>query len=366
MAYTKVLSPLAIRGLKFSNRLVMAPMHVNLADRDGHVTDALIEFYRPMAENRVGTIIVGAATVEVRGKFNPLNLCAMGEDCIEGFSRLFGMMVERDVVPGIQLSHAGRQILMHTSEPLVAPSAIPAPLFGGEVRALTRDEILVLEDKFAEAARLLWQAGARLVEIHCGHGFLLNQFISPVSNHRKDDYGGSLENRLRIMTSILRKIKERVDERLILSCRISSEEFVEGGITLPQSCQIASMLSHNGADIIHVSGGVAYASAPMLKAVSESAYVKNAEVIRKHIKAPVIAVGGINSLRRAEEILESGAADFVAMGRALVADPQLITKSLAGREHEVNTCLDCNACYRVIEPECPPIGCVLHESPAIE
>ncbi|MBI4831342.1 MAG: tRNA-dihydrouridine synthase, partial [Candidatus Lindowbacteria bacterium] len=214
-----------------------------------------------------------------------------------------------------------------------------------------------MEDKFALSASMLWDAGAHLIEVHCAHGFLLNQFISPASNHRKDEYGGDLRNRLRIALNILKKIKERVDKRLIISCRISSEELVEDGTTLDQSCEIASTLLQNGADIIHVSGGVGYASGPMLNAISQGTWVKNAAVIKKHIKGPVIAVGGINSLRRAEEILDSGAADFVAMARPLVADPELVSKSLAGREDDVNTCVDCNSCYVIVSPEFPPISC---------
>ncbi|MBI5118292.1 hypothetical protein HZA56_17585 [Candidatus Poribacteria bacterium] len=356
MPYKSVMMPITIRNFTFPNRLVMAPMHVNLADAHGRVTDALIEFYKPVAENGMGTIIVGATSPAPGGGFGPKGLNAFDDEHVHGFSRLFRMIADRGAVPGVQISHVGRQNIV-PGVTMVAPSAIPAPFFEGKVRELTHDEVLEMEDRFAISASMLWSAGARLIEIHCAHGFLLNQFISPASNRRKDEYGGDLGNRLRIVLNILRKIRERVDQRLIISCRISSEELVEDGTTLEQSCEIASTLLWNGADIIHVSGGVGYASGLMLKAISDGIWLKNAGIIKKHVRGPVIAVGCVNSLTRAEEILDAGAADFVAMARALLADPELVSKSLAGREDEVNTCIDCNACYAIISPEFPPVCC---------
>jgi 2,4-dienoyl-CoA reductase-like NADH-dependent reductase (Old Yellow Enzyme family) len=226
----------------------------------------------------------------------------------------------------------------------VAPSAIPCPVWGELPRELNQNEIEKIENQFAEAAFRAKRAGAELVEFNAAHGYLINGFLSPYSNHRKDLYGGSLENRARFMRNILTKTRERVGEDFPLICRISADEFVAGGLRLNDTKNISRLLEENGVDMISVSGGVAESRPRRDEFMEQGKFLELARGIKKSVCIPVIAVGKILSLSQAEKILNDGVADLVAICRAIIADPEFIPKSLENRVEEIQECIECGTC----------------------
>ena len=229
----------------------------------------------------------------------------------------------------IQINHAGRQTLSaYTGCPTVAPSPIPCPVRQEMPRALSQEEIYELIQAYAEAAGRAKEAGADGVEIHMAHGYLLNQFLSPFSNQREDEYGGSLERRLRMPLEVLQAVRKKVGPDFPVTCRFSADEYVEGGLRIEDSKRIAGKLEEHGADALHVSacvGASGYLLHPSYYS-PEGVFVPLAAAIKSAVRIPVITVGRIRTPALADQILKENKADFVSMGRALIADPELPRK----------------------------------------
>lgn len=338
--------PLVVKGVRLPNRIVFPPTVTNYASADGQVTDRLIRYYQEIARNGVGLTVVGATAVAKAGNLFPYCTRIDDDRYLEGLSRLFSVIREAGSVPSVQLAHAGRQTSRRiTGEQPVAPSPIPCLVWKDEPRELTVKEIEEIEDAFAEGVRRSKAAGAAMVELHGAHGYLINQFLSPFSNQRKDNYGGSLENRARFALNILHKSRARVGADYPLICRISAEEFMEGGLTLRDTQEIASLLAENGVDIISVSAGVAASRPQRDRFMKEGRFWELAGAIKKAVpQTPVIAVGKIMDLATAERVMEEHGVELIAICRALIADPELITKSLDGRFDEIVRCIECGEC----------------------
>ncbi|MDP6561228.1 MAG: NADH:flavin oxidoreductase, partial [Candidatus Binatia bacterium] len=253
---------------------------------------------------------------------------------------------EAGSVPAVQLAHAGRQTSQRmTGEQPVAPSAIPCPVWKDEPHELAIKEIEEIEDAFAEGVKRSKAAGAAMVELHGAHGYLIHQFFSPLSNRREDGYGGSLENRVRFALNILHKCRAQVGSDFPLICRISAEEFMEGGLTLQESQEIAILLAENGVDIISVSAGVAASRPQRDKFMKEGRFWELAGAIKKALpQTPVIAVGKIIDLATAEQVMEEQGVELIAICRALIADPELVAKSIEGQSEEIVRCIECGEC----------------------
>ena len=248
--------------------------------------------------------------------------------------------------------HYGRQALNAvTGHDLIAPSAIPCPLMlqfdpNYHVREMTLDDIERVRNDFINAAVRAADAGVKVVEIHAAHGYLLNEFLSPYSNHRKDDYGNSLENRIRLIVEILEGIRSKLGSKIAISVRVSGDEYVDGGLKPSDYKEIIPILEHAGMDMLNVSAGV-YASVEKIipaPDVGETPYVDIAAELKQYATVPVCAVGSILSLNTAESILSSDKADLIAIGRAQVADPELVNKSLNGQESDIMECIHCGKC----------------------
>jgi 2,4-dienoyl-CoA reductase-like NADH-dependent reductase (Old Yellow Enzyme family) len=240
----------------------------------------------------------------------------------------------------------------------VAPSSIQMKSGAVTPRALTREEIEELVDKFGKAALRAKKAGFDMVEIQAGHGLLINQFLSPLYNKRKDEFGGSLDGRVRFLEMIVEKIRDYAGKSFPISVRLGVEEFEEGGIKIEEGRQIAKKLSDAGVDAIHVTLG----GTSMEKRLEPMPYPQGwrvylAEEIKKVVDVPVIAVGVIREPWFAEKILQEGKADFIALGRALIADPQWPKKALMGEEKAIRRCVSCNECVRARHFEDLPIRC---------
>lgn len=349
--YQKLFSPVRVGLLTLKNRIVMPAMETHLGDRDGFVTDEVISYYRHRARGGAGLLIFENTGVHLSGRVNKGMCCIYDDKFIPGFRKLADAVHAEGGKFAIQLSHAGRQTLSDfTGEQPVAPSPIPCPVLREEPRELTADDIRFLVEAFATGALRAKKAGADAVEIHMAHGYLGCQFLSPYSNKRADQYGGSTENRCRFSVEILQRTRELVGRDFPVICRISADEYVAGGLEINEAKKIAVILEQNGADAINVSA-CNYESAHLNMPAyyrEEGCFVHLAREVKKSVKVPVGTVGRIRRAVMAEEILQRGDADFVCMGRILIADPYLPRKVEKGEEDDIRICLSCNRCIESI------------------
>jgi 2,4-dienoyl-CoA reductase-like NADH-dependent reductase (Old Yellow Enzyme family)/thioredoxin reductase len=251
----------------------------------------------------------------------------------------------------IQINHAGRQTFSAiTGSPIVAPSAIPCPVRMEMPKELSHEEIQRIIEAFGEAALRVKETGADGVEIHMAHGYLINQFLSPFSNKREDEYGGDADRRMKMALEVLRMVRNKVGGDFPVLCRLSADEYVDGGLKIDDSKEIAKALERNGTDALHVSACVAasvYLNHPPYYA-EEGVFVHLAQGIKSVVGIPVISVGRIRTPELANRILEEKKADLISMGRALIADPELPAKALQGRTEEIIPCISCNRCIQSI------------------
>jgi 2,4-dienoyl-CoA reductase-like NADH-dependent reductase (Old Yellow Enzyme family)/thioredoxin reductase len=345
--FGKLLSPVQIGTMKLRNRIVMPPMVTNYATNDGAVTKRLKAYHETRAKDGVGLIIVEASYVHPSGKGFTNEVGIYKDELISGLKELTEAVHRHGAKIAIQLYHAGRQTTSKvTGMSIVAPSSIPCPVEQEMPKELSVDEIKELIEAFGQAARRAKEAGFDAVEIHGAHGYLLNQFLSPYSNKRTDEYGGIFENRMRFPLEVVKKVREEVGTDFPVIYRMSAEEYVKGGLTIEDTKIFAQKLVEAGIDALHISGGV-YESAAMIiqpAAIPQGCFVENAAAIKKAInsKVPVIVVGRIKDPVMAEQIIQEGKADLVSMGRALLADPELPKKISEGKTQEIRKCIGCN------------------------
>lgn len=349
--YENLFSPYRIKHLELRNRIVMPPMATNFAGADGTVNDRHIAYYLRRIRGGVGYVTFEHTGVLQQGRAFP-NMALIDSDRqIPSFRRLTEAVHREGGKILIQINHAGRQTSSSiTGLPIVAPSAIPCPVRKEMPRELSIGEIEEIVEAFGDAARRVREAGADGVEIHMAHGYLLCQFLSPFSNRRTDRYGGDENGRMRMALEVLRTVRNRVGPDFPVFCRLSADEYVEGGLRLEDSKKIAKALEQNGADALHVSACIAasgYLNHPPYYA-EEGVFVHLAQGIKSVVQIPVITVGRIRKADMADRVVREGKADLVSMGRALIADPDLPRKALEGRLDEIVPCISCNRCIQSI------------------
>jgi len=356
----KLFEPLKIGNLELKNRIVMAPMVTQFTNVDGTVSDRMVEYYARRARGGVGLVIVEMAAVEKGGIAVSNQLRIDEEKYWEGLKRLASRIQAEGAKAALQIHHAGRQTstLVSGSKP-VAPSPIASPLIGEEPEELSREEIQALVKKFAEAAGRAKELGFDAVEVHGAHGYLVCQFLSPQSNRRQDEYGGDLQGRSRFAREIIRSIREKVGTEFPVFFRFSAEEHVAGGLTVEEAPAIARLAEKAGADTVHVSAGCYGAFQWVVQPMSlpRGCLVEAANRVRQSVNIPVVAVGRINDVHLAEAVLEDRKADLIAMGRPLIADPDLPRKAAEGREREIRKCLACNECIGEVFFRAHPLVC---------
>ena len=336
-------SPFSIKSLALKNRLVMPPMGTSFATSFGEVTPRFISYHRERAAGGVGINLVEFTYVEAWGRLSSHMLAIYDDAHIPGLKSLADAVHQAGGKIGIQIGHAGRRARssINAGRRPWAPS--PIAELGGEIPCeMNLSQIDYLQECFKKAAQRAKKAGFDAVELHTAHGYLIHQFLSPLSNNRSDRYGGSLENRSRFALETLARIREGVGDECPIFCRISGDEFVEGGSSLAEAKGFAKLLEKGGADVIDVSAGVlesAEKTVPPM-AVEHGCNVGMTEEIKRHINLPVICVGRIKTLKEAELVLQKKSADLIAMGRALIADPELPRKALAGEN--IRPCIGCN------------------------
>ncbi|HPU77588.1 MAG TPA: FAD-dependent oxidoreductase [Thermosynergistes sp.] len=361
--FKHIFSPGKIGRIETSNRLVVPAMVANYCTDDGRATERFIAYHEAKAKGGWGLIITEDYAVDPRGKGFP-NIPGLWEDAqIDGHAALTKRVHNWRGKIFAQIYHAGRQTNHNIigTQP-VAPSPIACPVNQEVPHELTVDEIKELVEKFGDCALRAKKAGFDGVEVHGAHGYLIAQFLSPYSNKRADEYGGSFINRTRFAREIIANIRSKVGRDFPVIFRISGDELVPGGRNIEDTKAIAMMLEEAGVDAIHVSAGV-YGS---IEAVVPPAAVPHgwitdfAAQVKRVVSIPVITVGRINDPFLAESILSSGKADFVAMGRASLADPEFPNKAAAGMLEDINYCIGClQACIgNLFKNE--PIGCLVN------
>ena len=340
-------TPGHIGQLTLKNRLVMAPMVRNYADDQGRMTGRYLAHLGRIAQGGVGTMILEATFVSPEGRGFRNELGLHSDAVISGLHEAVRIAHDNGARIGIQLYHAGRQTTSKvTGEQPVAPSAIPCPLLQELPRMLDRAEIHALVRAFGNAARRAKQAGMDFVEIHAAHGYLITQFLSPFSNRRPDTYGGSVENRRRFLDEIIAAVRREVGAGYPVTVRISADEMVPGGMGLEDTVALAQWLESKGMAAVHVTAGnyASYTSGKMIApmAIPDAPLVSYAARIKQALRIPVIAVGKLHTPALAETLLQDGQADFIALGRELLADPDWPRKTEEGLEAEIHHCIACN------------------------
>ena len=331
--YPRLFAAGRIGSLALRNRILMAPMEKNLALPTGAVSGRYVDYCEARAAGGAALILLESMYVHPAGRNHRYQLGIHDDDLVPGYRRLSEACHRHGALVGAQLQFAGRETSSAvTGTQPVAPSPVPCTaLTGGDVpRPLGVEEIQALVGAFAEAARRAVAAGFDAVEIHGAHGYLVGQFLSPYANRRDDDYGGDFERRLRFPLEVVAAVRAVVvGHRVPLLFRLSADEHVEGGLTLADACRIAARLEAAGIDLIDVSAGI-YESAPWIVQPMEMAQgclAPLAREIRRHVGIPVSVAGRISDASVAEHVLEAGDADFVTLGRALHADPEMPRKS---------------------------------------
>jgi 2,4-dienoyl-CoA reductase-like NADH-dependent reductase (Old Yellow Enzyme family)/thioredoxin reductase len=360
--YSLLFQPINLGNVSIKNRFAMAPMTNGFAHPDGVVSERSLAYYAARARGQVGLIIVEGAMVHPSGK-GWLNHLAVHQDrYVWGLAELARAIHSDGAKAFLQIMHCGRRSTSAVLEgaPPVAPSPLPAPGSEEVPRELTIPEIEELVESFVQAARRAREAGFDGVEIHGAHGYLITSFLSPYANRRTDRYGGDFEGRMRFLLEIIAGIREKVGPDFTLTCRLSVDEYASGGLEPELSRVIARRLEKAGIAGIHASagGGPASAHMPMTTGMGQATLSHLAESLKQAVSIPVMAVGRIITPEAALSVLETGKADMVALGRALLADPAFVDKLQAGQAGEIIRCIGCQACQ--LRSAAPGIGCLVN------
>ena len=354
---TGLFDPFEVRGLRLPNRVLMAPMEKNLCTADGVMTARYIDYLVARARGGVGLLRVEATYVDPVGKGRPFQCGAHSDYVIPGLKRMTDAVHAAGGRVSLELAHCGRQTNMRVSgfQP-VAPSAVPCALSGGYLpRPLRRDEIATIVQRFVAAALRGKKAGLDAVEIHGASGYLLNAFMSPYTNQRDDEYGGSLANRMRFPLEVVRAVRAAIGEDLPLLYRMSGHDYVDGGLTEIDTVPFAKELERAGVDLIDVSAGT-YESITATQPPMEAApggLLDLAALIKSAVTIPVATAGKLGALDVAEKAVAAGKVDFVSIARGLHADPELLLKAQQGRLHEARRCIACAECVAFLNMDEP-------------
>ncbi len=360
----RILEPFHLGPLTLRNRMVMPGMDTNFGDEEGNPDERTIRYYDLRARGGVGLIVVEGAYFDRRGSGTRNMLSIDTRRKIPRLAELTRTIHRHGAHALLQIYHAGSQAssLLIGMRP-VAPSDVPFRMSGEVPVPLERRQIRRIVRGYAAACVRARRAGFDGVEIHAGHGYLLNQFFSPLTNHRSDEYGGRFENRSRLHVEVLRAVLRRCGDDFVIGFRLNGQDYIDGGVEVEETCRLARRLEEEGADLLNITGGifdspgfpvVPYMSYPRGVFADDAAAVKNAVS-----RVPVCVVGRLNTPEAAERVLAEGKADLVALGRALIADPLFPRKAAEGAVETIRPCIGCNACLDRIMTE-QPVACAVN------
>lgn len=353
--YPHLFESFSVKGLTFRNRIFSAPNMMSQMTKDGFPKSEMIAYYAEKARGGAAVVTVGDTPVDrEHAAANPrsFNLDPNDPIAVMPFITELAMAIhEGGALASHELNHAGMYaspLANHGGEP-IGPVDFYRDWDDTQVRAMTEKDMDDVAEHFADCAEMLKNAGYDMCMLHGGHGWLLDQFLSPYYNTRTDEYGGSLENRAKFPLMVIERVRERVGDKFLIEYRMSGNEEIEGGLQIEEAIEFARMIE-NKVDFIHVSAGLDPEEAQAVRThptmfLPHGVNVHYAEKMKAAgIKAPIVTIGAINTPELAEEILASGKADIVAMARTLIADPHFPEKAAAGRVMEITPCLRCLDC----------------------
>jgi NADPH2 dehydrogenase len=316
----ELLKSLKITRINLSNRLVMPPMATSKAEVDGKVSKAVLDYYHEKSlGGYISLIIIEHSFIMQQGKASHQQLSIADDSVVESLKELADIIHKNGSKAVMQLNHAGSAASTEvTGEEPVGPSAVPNPRRGNVPKELTKEDIKAIVNAFKEAARRTKEAGFDGVEIHSAHGYLLNQFFSPLSNKRTDEYSGDVSGRIRIHLEVIKAVREVVGENFPILLRLGASDYMEGGSTIEDSVAACREFEKAGVDILDISGGF---NGYMVPGATEQGYFSPlTEAIKKAVSIPVILTGGITEASAAEKLLAEGKADLIGVGRAIYKD----------------------------------------------
>ena len=342
---SQIADSIQIRNTTFKNRIIKAAMSEALANDAGQPNDLLIGLYEAWAKGGLGCAVTGNVMVNIDAKNEPGVVAIETERDLQKLQQWAAIGKKYGMVQLIQLSHPGRQCPKGLNKETVAPSAVPfspvlAAMFGTP-RELKHEEILDIIQRFATAAAVCEKAGFEGVQFHGAHGYLISQFLSPLTNKRTDQWGGSIENRMRFLLEIYKAVREATSENFIISVKLNSADFQRGGITEDDVITVFKVIDAAGIDIIEISGGTYEAPAMAgVKAESRKAstvareayFLEFAEKIRQHVSCKLMVTGGFRTVEGMNAALESGACDFIGIARPLAVEVDLPERLIAGHD----------------------------------
>jgi len=341
-----------INGLSLANRFIFSATWDGNADDNGFCTRRNIDMLVERARGGVGLIITGMAYVQADGRAAPWQLAVHDDECVPGLAEMIQAVHTTQAKVILQLAHGGCYApTALTGQEVAGPSVNDSDLFP-KCREMTLLEIQKISESFGKAAGRAKKAGFDGVQLHAAHGYLLSEFLSPFFNKRTDNYGGSIENRARILLEALQAVRDEVGEEYPVFVKINSEDFVEGGLTVEEMLEVCVMLERAGIDAIEMSGGTifasgAYSSCRMgaLDAPEKEVYYKDAAArYKKKISVPLLLVGGIRSPEVSEKLVIEGLTDHVSLCRPLIREPNLIKRWKDG-DTAPAACIYCNGCF---------------------
>jgi 2,4-dienoyl-CoA reductase-like NADH-dependent reductase (Old Yellow Enzyme family) len=350
---SQIFEPTTINGLQLKNRLVRSATWEGLANEEGHVTDELISIYKNLALGQVGLIISSYIYVKSDGKQWDSQIGADNDKQIPGLRRLADEVHNSGGRLIGQIVHCGGQASRKASgdKTPVAPSAVESPGYSEMPRELTLSEIDDLVACFTSAANRLKRANFDGVQLHCAHGYLLSEFLSPSRNLRRDQFGGNIENRCRFATEIYKSIRQEVGPSFPVIIKLNANDFLENSTTETDASALAKTLVDEGLDAIEISGGTPGSGAmgPARSDVNsydqEAYFLPQAKTIRAAVPdVPLMLVGGIRSAKKIESILETGIADYFSMSRPLIRQPHL-PRLWSEDNTDKAACVSCNQCF---------------------
>lgn len=345
-----------IGNIELKNRFVRSATWEGMAPDTGEINDGLLDLYRALAEGGVGLIIGSYAFVDKRGRCNPGMIGIDDDGLMPGLRRLAQTIHDGGGKVITQIAHGGAQTTVDTGFPAEAPSAVADRSSGKMPVEMSQDDIERVVAGFVAAARRTKACGFDGVQLHSAHGYLLLQFLSPHTNVRTDEYGGSIENRARMLFEVYDRVREEVGADYPVLVKINVSDFDETGLTAEDSLWVCEQLSERGIDGIELSGGGPYsgrsgpARTKIYDAEKEAYFREQAKVFTPRLKCPVILVGGIRSLEVAEELLGDGVAQFFSMSRPLISEPGLVNRWASGDRKRAR-CASCNKCFGTTSSE---------------
>ena len=345
--------PVKIKDMELRNRFVRSATYDGCAD-DGYVTDKQVNLYTTLSEGGVGLIITGITSVHHSGQISKFQNFISSDEFMSGFKRLTSAVHDRGAKIAVQLFHAGREARFPKSNdriPIGRSFLEKDPYFKAEYRAVTESEIWEVVRAFGDGARRAREARFDAVQIHGAHAYLLSQFLSPYTNHRDDEWGGDLKNRLRIHREIYRDVRHKVGDDYPVLIKIGVQDGFPGGLEFSEGKLAAKYLAESGFDALEISQGLRGPSdedtefRTKLNVLDREAFFRNwCRQIKNQVEVPVMLVGGLRTFKLMEEIIQNKEADFISLSRPLIREPGIINDWKSGDRHRAK-CISCNECF---------------------